>query len=304
MRIVTLALVAILGSAPFAQAQAQTRPETQHPQQSRLRLQEYVSDTVSFNVVSTLIVGPTEVMLVDAQMTKHDGERLAEMIAATGRMLTSIFITHPNEDHAFGLQTVLARFPDTPVYMTAAAAEDFARNAERFTKTLQRFLKEDAPDGAVTPQVLPSRRLSVDGEAVEIIADLQGDVWTPVNSFVYIPSLGAVIAGDIVFSGVHPFLAHSTPATREAWQASLDAVAEKSPRVVVPGHKPSVDHPDSPDAIQFMARYLRDFDDTRARVADVDQLVAAMQEQYPQLQMPLLLQWSAQQAFAPEQPRK
>src|SRR5262245_24564335 len=92
---------------------------------SRLTLQEYVADSSSFNVVSTLIVGPTEAMLVDAQMTRHDSKRLVEMIVAANRRLTSIFITHPDEDHTFGLEQVLARFPGTPVYMTPAAITDF-----------------------------------------------------------------------------------------------------------------------------------------------------------------------------------
>lgn len=265
---------------------------------SRLRVQEYVSDTMAFNVVSTLIIGPTEVMLVDAQMAQSDGRRVAELIAATGRRLTSIVITHPDEDHTFGLPAILARFPGTPVYMTAAGAADFARNAERFLKGVREYLKDDAPDSVVTPQVLPSNRLTVDGETIEIVPDLQGDVLARTNSFVHIPSLRTVIAGDIVFSGVHPFLAHSTVETRRAWLAALDSIAVRQPRVVIPGHKPTARYSNSPKALAFMAAYLRDFDASRQEAPNAGALESALRSKYPTLQMPLLLRMSAHSAFA------
>ena len=45
---------------------------------------------------------------------------------------------------------------------------------------------------------------------------------------------------------------------REAWIASLDAIAALSPKIVVAGHKP-VGAPDGPENIHASQQYPRDF---------------------------------------------
>ena len=50
---------------------------------SKLHLEEVGSDSTSFDVVATLIVGPTEVLLWDTQYHVADARRLADRIAAT-----------------------------------------------------------------------------------------------------------------------------------------------------------------------------------------------------------------------------
>ncbi|MFI5312201.1 MAG: MBL fold metallo-hydrolase, partial [Gemmatimonadales bacterium] len=254
----------------------------------------------AFNVVSTLVYGPTELLLVDAQFRMSDGKRVADKIAATGRRLTAIFITHPDEDHSLGAQAILARFPGTPVYMTAAAVEDFARSSPAFLKMARGYLKDDAPDSIVQPRPIPSNHFKVDGEDVEVVPDLQGDVIARTNSFLYIPSMSAVIAGDIVFSGVHPYLAHSTEATRAEWQNSLGRIEAFHPRYVVPGHKRSIEQPDTRESLTFMSKYLRDFDAARLTAANPEALIGAMRTKYPDLGMPLLLVMSSRSAFAPK----
>src|SRR5690242_21043171 len=86
-----------------------------------LRLVEVGSDSTSFDVVSTLVVGPTESLLWDAQYHVTDAKKLADAIAATHTHLKAIVISHPDHDHYSGLAVVLERFPGTPVYMTAKA---------------------------------------------------------------------------------------------------------------------------------------------------------------------------------------
>jgi len=275
--------------APAVPAQSSAPP--------RLRLEEVVADSQSYHVLSTLIVGPTEVVLFDAQNRLSDGRRVADRIAGTGRHLKAIFISHPDEDHFFGALAVVERFPETPIYMTAAAIEEFHRTAEGMRVQGKQRLGAEAPDSLFHPEEYPPVGLTVDGERLELIPDLQGDVLKPTNSAIWIPSLRAVLAGDIVFNGVYPYLAASNPASRTAWQASLDRLAALHPALVVAGHKASLDLPDTPESLDFMRRYLRDFDAARAGAANVQAMVAAVRAKYPELTVGVLLGYSAMMTF-------
>src|SRR5262249_23121370 len=154
------------------------------------------NDTAAYNVNSALIVGQSDAILIDAQMRKSDAEKEADQIAALGKHLRGIFITHPDEDHYFGLATFVERFPGTPVYMTAAAIEEYKKTSQRFFEGIKRGQPKEAPDSLVTPLPLPSNSVMLDGKTrIEFHEDEQGDVLKPSNSFVWIPSIRTVITG-------------------------------------------------------------------------------------------------------------
>ena len=93
-----------------------------------LRLEEVGADSTAFDVTATMIVGPTEVLLWDTQYHVADATRLADRIAATGKHLKAIVISHPDHDHFMGAAKIVERFPGTPVYMTAAASIRISEN--------------------------------------------------------------------------------------------------------------------------------------------------------------------------------
>ncbi len=263
----------------------------------RLRLILFTSDSSSFHVGSTLVLGPTEAILVDAQYHMSDARREADSIAALGTHLKAIFITHADEDHYLGAAAFIQRFPGTPVYMTPRAMWEFRLTSESFLTRQQRNEPAEAPDSLLRPQRLPGLVLTVDGERVEIVPDLQGDVLAPSNSAVWIPSLGAVLAGDIVFNRVHPWLAASDTAARRQWRQSIQRLAALRPRVVIAGHKRSLDTPDAPDVLGAMDRYLADFDEALRAAPDVNAVIATMTQKYPGYAVGRLLQASARTAW-------
>jgi len=264
---------------------------------AKLRLEEVGADSTAFHVVATMVVGPTEVLVWDAQYHAADADRLASRIAATGKRLTAVIISHPDHDHYMGAAKIVERFPGTPVYMTAACLAEFQRTASRQFQGEKSRQPALIPDSLVTPKVIPSTHFTVDGEAVDIIPDLTGDVLLPTNSFLWIPSLRAALAGDIVFDGVHPWLGASDEASRTAWRAAVKRIADLHPAIVVAGHKKDVSAPDSPDALVFMDRYLSDFDAARKSSTNGDELRTAMLQKYPDLAVRGLLAFGARAAF-------
>jgi glyoxylase-like metal-dependent hydrolase (beta-lactamase superfamily II) len=274
-----------------------------------LQFKEYSADSNAFDVNSTLIVGPTEAILVDAQYRVSDAGKVADMIAASGKRLKAIFVTHPDDDHYFGVATIVARFPGTPVYMAPVALEEFkAREVPMFAQMKERFknpppgrtpppeMLREFPDSLIVPQPLPSNHLTVDGVDIQVVADRQGDVLNPANSYLWIPSQRTVLTGDIAFNGTHLWLAASNEASRAAWRGSIQEISALHPLVVIAGHKSSVSAADTPDVLAATSQYLTDFDAARKANTTPDALIAAMREKYPSRAVPAILQAAAWRA--------
>jgi len=64
-----------------------------------------------FWVNSVIIEGTHEVMLVDAQLTKTNAERVLQEIKETKKPLSIIYITHEHADHFLGLEVFKEAYP-------------------------------------------------------------------------------------------------------------------------------------------------------------------------------------------------
>ena len=268
------------------------------PKAKPLHLLVYVSPEKSFGVTSTLIYGNSEAILIDTQLHTSQAAKLADRIEATGTALKAIFITHPDVDHYVGSAVLHQRFPNVPIYMTAKALARFKATVDQKLAGVRKYFPSETPSSVPTPEALLSAHLTVDGQSVEIVPDLQGDVLEPANSFVWIPSVRAVVAGDIVFNGVHVFLADSNEQSRATWLKSIQRIASLHPLIVVAGHKANSDLPDNPSALAFIRHYITDFDATRKSSSSAGQLVDAMKLKYPQCSSSeFFLKLSASRAF-------
>jgi glyoxylase-like metal-dependent hydrolase (beta-lactamase superfamily II) len=287
-----VAAVGILGAGLGLSAARSSR-------RAGLRLEEVGADSTAFDVTATLVIGPTEVLLWDAQYHLSDAKRLADRVAATGKHLTAIVISHPDHDHYMGAAVLVERFPGTPVYFTPTALDEYRKTAAQALEGEKRRPTKEAPDSVVTGQPLPSNRLTVDGETIEVIPDLAGDVLRPTNSVLWIPSLGTVLAADLAFNGVHPWLGSSDESSRAAWRQALQKVAKLHPKRVVAGHKRDVAAPDSPDVLTFMDHYLADFDSLRKVSTSADGFFSAVKQKYPDLAVAGLAWYSTKMALKP-----
>lgn len=263
----------------------------------KLHIEEVGSDSTAFDVIATIVVGPTEALLYDAQYHVADARRLADRIAATGKHLEAIILSHPDHDHFAGAAAVVERFPGTPVYMTPKALEEYKRTAPPAFRGEKARAPQLLADSIVTPTPLPSNHLTVDGEKIEVIPDLTGDVITGVNTILWIPSISTVLAGDVVFNTVHAWLGSSDTTSRVAWRKSLARIAALHPKVVVAGHKKDVAAPDAPNVVDAMDHYLADFDSLRKTLPNPPALFQAMLARYPNYAVPNLLRFGAMQAY-------
>lgn len=228
---------------------------------------------------ATLIAGVSDAVLVDALFMEEDIAALGDMVEASGRRLTSVYITHGHADHYFGLGRLLERFPTARPVAAPEVAEYIAASVEAEITAFQRLFDE-----LVTPTVLPVALeddvLELEGQELRVIHVGQGDI-KPSTSL-HIPSLDAVVAGDVAYNQIHQMMVFGGPDEWQAWIESVEKLEALTPRVVVAGHK----RPEAPDddarAILGGTRsYLEDFAGAVALGLPAPEIVAVMTEKYP-----------------------
>lgn len=277
-----------LAAAGAAHAQQTTRLAT-----APLGLVVYTSGEDALLVNSTLILGASDAILVDAQLTLANAHRLVAAILESGHRLTTIYITHAHPDHYLGLDVLRQAFPSARITALPGVIEDMAQRGSRALAFWASRLGDNVSKALVVPEPLGDSRLMLDGETIEVIGPIQGDL--PRSSMLWIPSIRAVIAGDLVFGGAHVWTASSTKETRAAWLASLDRIERLQPAVVVPGHlKPGT--PLDASTVRHTRSWLTAFDAAVANAGHSGDVVNAMKQAFPEDGLALALDAGAKAA--------
>jgi glyoxylase-like metal-dependent hydrolase (beta-lactamase superfamily II) len=230
-------------------------------------------------MTATLIFGAYDAVLVDAMTTVAEAEALADWIALHDRNLETIYITHAHFDHFYGLSVLLERFPDAKAIATPSTVKAMQMS---FTATVERLARQLFPGQIATklipPEAYERETFSLEGQELRIIE--QGRTDCPDSTSVYVPSIGLVVAGDVVYNQCHMYVGDTTPESRQNWIAALDRLASLNPMMVVAGHK-KLGALDSPSAIQDTKRYLQDFDRLQKTAKSDRELFDQMTELYP-----------------------
>jgi glyoxylase-like metal-dependent hydrolase (beta-lactamase superfamily II) len=235
-----------------------------------------------------LISGTTEAVLTDGGFTFPNGKDVAEAIKATGKTLTTIYISQSDPDYYFGLKPIIEAFPAARVIAASATLAAIKANVEKKIVAWAPQLKEFGPKSMadiVLPTAFDDKTLTVDGQIIEIV-DASG---LASRRYLFVPSLNAVVGGVMIFSGTHVWTADTaTKELRAAWVANLDAIAARKPDVVVPGHMvPGV--PTDLSAVEHTKTYLLAFEEELANAKDAAALKAAMEARFPGLGMGVAL---------------
>jgi glyoxylase-like metal-dependent hydrolase (beta-lactamase superfamily II) len=229
---------------------------------------------------ATLIYGARDAVLVDTFLTVDQSVQLADEVAASGKNLTYVYITHGHGDHFFGLGALEQRFPKVRAVATAPVIDHIA--GQLAPDMLDGFWRQrfpgQIPDKPSVPEPLDGASIELEGRALYPVETGYTD--TADSTSLHVPSIGLIAAGDVVYNGIHPYLGESTAATRLQWIAALDQLSTLGARAVVAGHKiPAND--DDPDAIAQTRQYLRDFIRLDQATDTPRQLFDAMIELYP-----------------------
>jgi glyoxylase-like metal-dependent hydrolase (beta-lactamase superfamily II) len=293
MNRLSIALAAVALSVPSLGARAE----------SKLSVEVVTSSPQGFLVNSALVTGEKDAVLIDGQLTLADAHRLVGAILDAKKNLTTVYVTHWHPDHYFGLAVVKQAFPKAKIVAQPATVAEIKKTWQAKVKQWAPMFGDNLPAKPVIPTPLTSKTMTLEGQTLEIHGPVQGDAAT--SSYVWIPSIKAVVAGDVVFQGVFPWTAETNAEGRKAWLKTLDEITALGPEIVVAGHK----DPKLKDDLMGVAAtrvYLVDFDEAVASSKSAEELEAKMKASYPKNALDIVLHISAGAAFptTPASPKK
>ena len=254
-----------------------------------------VRETYFQAMASTLIYGVRDAVLVDAFMTVKQANALADWVAARGKNLTTIYITHGHGDHWFGAGTLFERFPNARVVATPNVVKVMRQHASQdfLEKIWKAGFPDQIPDNLVIAEELKGSVIDLEGH--ELLAVELGHTDTDYTTCLNVPSIGLVVAGDAAYNDVHLYLAESNAQTRREWIAALDKIESLNPRAVVASHK-RPENDDIPRIIEETKQYIRDFDGLAETTTTAQELYDKMLELYPSRVNPGRALWSSARA--------
>lgn len=277
LSLLTLTFTSVFGLSAVANAAEPLKMEVYNPGERSV-----------FPVSSEIVSGAHEVVLIDAQFQRNDAEQLVKKIKATGKRLTTVYISHSDPDFYFGLDVIKAAFPQVKIIATPETVKAIESSKDGKLAYWGPILKDNAPGKAIVPQPMEGKSFTVDGQQIEVKGP------TADRTYVWIPSLKAVVGGvPVAGNNIHPWIADTqTVQSRADWQQTLEGIKALEPQVVVPGHfLPGAAQ--TLESVTFTQNYLTALESALPQAKDSAELIAAMKKQYPNLKDESSLELSA-----------
>ena len=232
----------------------------------------------SLYVNVALIKGDKDAVLVDVPFTLADAHRVVAMVLDSGKHLQTIFVTHDHPDHFFAMEVLTQAFPDVEIVAHPIVAADIWRSLPFKVKRWGPMLGANGPKMPTAPHELSGDTIMLEGHELKVIGPMQGDHVH--STALWVPSIRALIAGDLLFNRMHLWLGEHDRQRIAAWRKSVDDLASLKPELVVAAHtRPGVGNDTS--AITFTRDYIDFWLKASAEAKDSAGLRAAVQKHFP-----------------------
>jgi glyoxylase-like metal-dependent hydrolase (beta-lactamase superfamily II) len=191
-------------------------------------------------------------------MTADQARALGDWVAGKGRNLTDIYITHGHGDHWFAAGLLAQRFGARVIATAGTIAQMHANLIAR--PLLWDRVYAGIPPSPVTAVTVSDNRFTREGHDLAIVE--VGDTDSPDTSVLHVPDLGLVVAGDVIYNGVHMYLAQGAVVGGFGrWRDAIDKVEALRPDHIVAGHQNDQLDDDAERTIAETRLYLDDADE-------------------------------------------
>lgn len=257
---------------------------------NNLKLEVFNASENSFGVASVIVSGKTDAVLIDAQFTLADAEKVAQEIKKSGKNLTTIYISHTDPDFYFGLEVFKKYFPEVTAYASPATVESIKATAQKKLDVWGERLGKAITSNVVLPQVLKGNSIDLEGQKLEIV----GLEEFPSKTFVWIPSIKAVVGGINVFGTTfNLWMADAqTAEARKQWINVLDKIEALHPQIVIPAHANNAS-PFEISAVKHTKSYIQFYEEALKTNKTSEALIKAVKAKYPTLTFETALQIGA-----------
>jgi glyoxylase-like metal-dependent hydrolase (beta-lactamase superfamily II) len=246
---------------------------------------------------SVIIEGAHEVMLVDAQLTKTNAEKVLQAIQATHKPLSVIYLTHEHADHFLGLQVFKEAYPGVRILANSNVVDRINKVYQEKIDKWKGLLGSEAISDMVAISKYDDNFIRFEHSNIEILKNLQGD--TDANTMLWLPGQKTLIAGDVLFNDLHVYTAETDMSARRRWLDTLQRIRDLKPAAVIPGHSKVGAPVDATSAVDFTEKYLLVFEEERKKAKTADDLVKSMREQFPSADLLLAIERGAKANVGP-----
>jgi glyoxylase-like metal-dependent hydrolase (beta-lactamase superfamily II) len=265
--------------------------------QQGFSIKVFTSPDDQFWANSVIIEGEHEVMLVDAQLTKTNAERVLEVIQKTKKPLSIIYITHEHADHFLGLEVFREAYPGVRIIANSAVVGRINKVYQEKIDKWKKILGSGATSQVVAIEKFDGNFIEFEGTKIEVLKNIQGD--TDENTMLWIPGQRILIAGDVLFNDMHVYTAETDSKARGKWLNSLQKIRELKPSVVIPGHSKVGAPLDASTAVDFTGNYLLVFEQELKTAKDPDSLINTMKGKFPSSDLLLAIERGAKANVKP-----
>jgi len=259
--------------------------------QHGVSIKVFTSQDDQFWTNSVVIEGVHEVMLVDAQLTKTNAEKVLQAIRETHKPLSLIYITHEHADHFLGLEVFRGAYPRVRIVATSAVVARINQVYQEKIDKWKQLLGPSATTHVVPIEPFDGSTITFENSHIEVLKHIQGD--TAENTMLWIPGQRILVGGDVVFNDMHVYTAETDRHARRTWLNALAKIRALRPSVVIPGHSKAGAPLDASTAVAFTETYLLVFEEELTKAKDPGGLIEAMKKRFPSADLLLAIERGA-----------
>ena len=234
----------------------------------------------SFGANAGIIIGKDGIVVIDTLISAKGAKRFIDDIRKiSDKPIKYVVNTHYHLDHAFGN----AEFEKLGAIIISHVNDDqnLRKNGEAALKGSKEFgLSESDMEGTVMayPALTFNDRMGLDWGDQKIELIYAGNSHTNGSIIVYLPDKKIVFAGDILFTGYHPFIAEGDI---KSWLKVLDYIMKMDAAAIIPGHGPISSKKDVTDMKNYLIVFDKNAKKLSAKSNDVEYIFPEIKKALP-----------------------